>query len=151
MIRERLKSAYHDAETGGDDVAAATLRLVIAALNERDHCARGDGAKDGIDDQAIIDLLRDMVDQRRDDICRCEVHARLDMAEKETAEIAVLQRFLPAQMSSEEIDVAVGDAIEELGATKLKDAGRVIATLKERFNGHMDFKCAKRCVRQRLH
>lgn len=151
MIREQLKSAYQDADKGGDEVAAATLRLVMAALKERDHCARNEGAKDGIDDQAIIGLLQDMVVQRRDDICRCEVRARLDMAEKEAAEIAVLERFLPAQMSSEEIDDAVGEAIRETGATKLKDTGRVIATLKQRYNGHMDFKCAKRCVRQRLH
>ena len=151
LIRERLKAAYKDADEGGDEITAATLRLVFAALNEHDYCARDVGDKEGLDDQAIVNLLREMVTQRRADIGRCEVHARLDMAEKEAAEIEILEQFLPAQMSQDEIDRAVDEAIRDLGATKLKDTGRVIANLKERYNGHMDFSTAKRFVCQRLH
>jgi uncharacterized protein YqeY len=96
-------------------------------------------------------MLEDMVAQRRQEIARCEACARVDRAEQEAEEIGIIEQFLPARMSEQEIGGAVEAAIQAVGATKLKDTGKVIAALKERYNGQMDFACAKRLLCQRLH
>ncbi len=150
MLRERLQAALKEASEKGDGRAAATLRLVLAALDERDRSAREAGGREEVDDAAIVAMLRKMIEQRRDEIARCEACARVEEAEREAEEIAVLERFLPPQMSEEEIARAVDAAIEELEARSLKDTGRVIAALKSRFNGHMDLGRAKRMVCERL-
>ena len=136
--------------TAADSNSAATLRLVLAALKERDHCAREAGVAEELDDAAIEAMLRDMVAQREIDIARCEETARLDDAEQEAAEIEVLQQFLPQRMSDDEIDAAVDEMIGEVEARRLKDTGRVIAALKERYYGEMDFARAKRLVCRKL-
>lgn len=146
-LRDRLASALKGA---GDAETTATLRLVLAALKERDHCCREAGVAEELDDAAIEAMLRDMVAQREIDIARCEEAARLDDAEQEAAEIRVLQQFLPQRMSEDEIDAAVDAMIGEVGASRLKDTGKVIAALKERYNGEMDFARAKRRVCQKL-
>ena len=146
-LRDRLASALR---TAADSNSAATLRLVLAALKERDHCAREAGVAEELDDAAIEAMLRDMVAQREIDIARCEETARLDDAEQEAAEIEVLQQFLPQRMSDDEIDAAVDEMIGEVDARRLKDTGRVIAALKERYYGEMDFARAKRLVCQKL-
>ena len=151
MLRDRLRAAMKDAAQSGDERAAATLRLVLTALNERDLGAREGGATDGLSDEAIVTLLKTMVAQRRAEIGRCETHAHLDLAEREAEEIGILERFLPPRMDEQQIGLAVDDIIKELGATRLKDAGRVIAALKERFNGQMDFGRAKQLLCSRLH
>lgn len=136
--------------TAPNSISAATLRLVLAALKERDHCAREAGVAEELDDAAIEAMLRDMVAQREIDIARCEETARLDDAEQEAAEIEVLQQFLPQRMSDDEIDTAVDEMIGAVEARRLKDTGRVIAALKERYYGEMDFARAKRLVCQKL-
>ncbi len=150
MLRERLQAALKEASEKGDNRAAATLRLVLAALDERDRSAREEGGREGVDDAAIVAMLRKMIEQRRAEIARCEASARVEEAEREAEEIAVLERFLPPQMSEEEIAHAVDVAIDELDAHSLKDTGRVIAALKSRFDGHMDLRRAKRMVCERL-
>lgn len=151
MLRERLSGALKGAIDNGDERAAATLRLVLAALKERDHCAKQAAATDGISDAELVAMLRDMVEQRRCDIPRCEETARVDQAQQEAEEIAILERFLPPRMNVGQTASAVDDTIRELGATKLKDTGRVIAALKQRYNGQMDFGTAKRLLCERLH
>lgn len=150
MLRERLAGALKDAIDNGDQRAAGTLRLIQAALKERDHCARDAGAAAGLGDPEIVAMLRDMVEQRRDDIHRCEEAARVDLAEQEAEEIGIIQQFLPPRMSRTQVAGAVDQAIRELGATRLKDCGRVIAALKERYNGQMDFAAAKQLLCERL-
>ncbi len=142
-----MASALRKAADGN---SAATLRLVLAALKERDHCAREAGVAEQLDDAAIEAMLRDMVAQREIDIARCEETARLDDAEQEAAEIQVLQQFLPQRMSDHEIDAAVDEMIGAVEARRLKDTGRVIAALKERYYGEMDFARAKRLVCRKL-
>jgi hypothetical protein len=151
LVREQLQSALREAADHGDDVAAATLRLVMAAVKERDHGLREAGAGDGLTDPQILEMLKDMVVQRQAEIGRCETCAQIDLAEREAQEIRVLQRFLPPQMSEAQVVGAVEETIRALGAERLKDAGRVMATLKERFNGRMDFAAAKRLLCERLH
>lgn len=150
-MRERLQAALKHASATGDERASSTLRLVLAAVKERDIGARQAGAADGLTDEQILTILRDMVEQRLAEIGRCERGAHLDLAEREAAEIRVLTQFLPPRMERAAIGEAVDTVIGELGVTKLKDAGRVIATLKERYNGQMDFACAKQLICQRLH
>lgn len=149
MLRERLAGALKDAIDSGDQRAAGTLRLIQAALKERDHCAR-DAGQTGLDDAEIVAMLRDMIEQRREDIPRCEEAARLDLAEQEAEEIAIIEQFLPPRMGRAEIAQAVDQAIRDLGATRLKDCGRVITALKERYNGQMDFAVAKQLLCERL-
>jgi len=150
VLRERLQAALKEAGEKGDGRAAATLRLVLAALDERDRSAREEGGREAVDDEAIVAMLREMIEQRRAEIARCEACARLEEAEREAEEIAVLERFLPPQMSEEEIARAVEATIDELDAHSLKDTGKVIAALKSRFDGHMDLGRAKRMVCERL-
>ncbi len=151
MLRERLNAALRDAGEAGDQRAAGTLRLILTAIKERDHCAREAGESEGVSDDEIRFMLTGMVDQRRRDIQRCESCARLDVAEQEAQEIALIERFLPARMSEPDTVQAVELAIRETGAARLKDAGRVIAALKERYNGQMDFGSAKKHLCARLH
>jgi uncharacterized protein len=157
VLRDRLNAAFKDANEAGDQRAASTLRLILTAIKERDLCARGaaagggEGESGGVCDEEIRGMLAAMVDQRRREIQRCEECARLEMAEQEAEEIRVIERFLPAKMSEAETEAAVGEVIAAVGASRLKDAGRVIAALKERYNGRMDFACAKRLLCARLH
>jgi uncharacterized protein len=151
VLRERLNAALKDATETGEQRAIATLRLILAAVRERDHCAREAGAAEGVGDGEIRVMLQDMVAQRHQEIARCEACARVDRAEQEAEEIGIIEQFLPPRMSEAEIGDAVDAAIQAAGATKLKDTGRVIAALKERYNGQMDFACAKRLLCQRLH
>ena len=151
MLRDRLNAAYKDASETGEQRMAATLRLILAALRERDLCAREAGLSDGLSDDEIRAMLRRMVEQRRSEITRCEACARVDLAQQEAEEIGIIEQFLPPKMSQAEIASAVETAIQTLGATKLKDTGKVIAALKERYNGQMDFICAKRLLCERLH
>jgi len=151
LLRERLHGAFKGAVDGGDDRAAATLRLVLVALKERDHCARRAVAGEGLSDGEIAAMLRDMIEQRRCDIPRCEETARVDQAQREVEEIAILERFLPPRMSDDQTASVVDGVIRELGATRLKDTGRVIAALKQRYSGQMDFGTAKRLLCERLH
>lgn len=146
-LRERLAAALKAAP---DAVTAQTLRLVLAAVKERDHCLREAGTAEELDDSAILAMLRDMVAQREAHIARSEEAGRLDEVERETGEIAVLRRFLPRPMSEPEVDAAVDAMIGAVGASRLKDTGRVIAALKERYHDEMDFARAKRRVCERL-
>lgn len=151
MLRERLHAALKDATENGEQRSVSTLRLILAALRERDHCAREAGAAEGLSDREIRAMLQDMVGQRRREIQRCESCARVDLAEQEAEEIGIIEQFLPPPMSPIEIATAVDACIRAVGASKLKDTGKVIAALKERYNGQMDFACAKRLVCERLH
>jgi uncharacterized protein len=151
VIRERLNAALKDAAETGEPRALATLRLILAAVRERDHCAREAGSAEGLSDGEIRAMLQDMVAQRRGEITRCEACARIDLAQQEAEEIGVIEQFLPSRMSEKEIAHAVDTAIMALGAAKLKDTGKVIAALKRQYDGQMDFACAKRFVCQRLH
>ena len=116
MIRERLQAALKDATDSGEQRAMATLRLILAALRERDHCARDVGAGEGLSDQEVREMLEDMVAQRRQEIIRCEACARVDRAEQEAEEIDIIQQFLPVKMSPGEIGGAVDAAIAHSSA-----------------------------------
>jgi len=150
MLRTRLKEALTTAMKARDAVAVATLRLILAALKDRDIAARGKGNLSGIPDEAILDLLQSMIRQRHESIDLYRIGERLDLVAREGAEIEVIQRFLPAQMDDAEVESAVGETIADLKATSLKDMGRTMAALKERYGGRMDFAKASAIVKQQL-
>jgi len=150
MLREQIKSALKEAMVAKDQQAVSTMRLIMAALKDRDIAARSQDKPDGISDEEILSLLQSMVKQRRDSITMYENGGRLELAEQEAKEIEVIERFLPKQMSEEEIGEAVDSIIAELGATSLKDMGPTMKTIRDRFAGQMDFGKASAIIKERL-
>jgi uncharacterized protein YqeY len=150
MLRERLTQALKDATLSKDSCATATIRLVLAALKDRDIAARSKERTEGLDDDEILSLLQTMVKQRRESITMYEKGERPDLAEREAREIDVIQRFLPAQMDEASTAAAVGDVVTELGAEGLKDMGRVMGALRARYAGRMDFSRASALAKERL-
>jgi uncharacterized protein len=150
MLREQIKSALKEAMVSKDKHVVSTLRLIMAALKDRDIAARTQDKPDGISDEEILSLLQSMVKQRRDSITMYENGGRLELAEQEASEIAIIERFLPKQMSEEEIAGVVEALIDELGATGLKDMGPTMAALRERYAGQMDFAKGSAIVKARL-
>jgi uncharacterized protein len=150
VLRERLQSSLRAALDRDDQRGVATLRLILAALKERDHAARAAGRPEGVPDEEIETMLGAMVQQREEEIGRCEEHAQLDRAEQEAEEIAVIRRLLPPQLEERELEAAVEAVIADTGAHKQKDTGRVMSALKSRYPGRMDLAKAKRLVRAQL-
>ncbi|MEQ8509889.1 MAG: GatB/YqeY domain-containing protein [Rhodospirillaceae bacterium] len=150
MLRNQLSDALKDALRGNDKRSVATVRLILAALKDRDICDRGRGNTDGIDDAEILEMLQSMIKQRRDSIDMYEQGGRCELAEREQEEIEIISRFMPEQLDEDEIRGAVTDVIGELEASSLKDMGRVMAALKERFSGRMDFGQASSVVKENL-
>ncbi|MDF2096343.1 GatB/YqeY domain-containing protein [Aquibaculum arenosum] len=150
MLRSELNDALKGAMKAKEQQALATVRLILAALKDRDIQARSSGNADGIDDQEILELLQKMVKQRRESIVLYEKGGRDDLVAREEAEIAVIERFLPQGLSAEQTEAAVDQAIAEVEAQSIKDMGRVMALLKERYAGRMEFAKASQMVKQRL-
>lgn len=150
MLRQQLTEALKVALKAREARAVSTLRLILAALKDRDIAARPKGNTEGIDDAEIIELLHRMVRQRRESIGLFEQGGRLELAQQEAEEIAVIERFLPKQLDEAATDAAVSETIAALGAGSLKDMGRVMAALKENYGGQMDFGRASQIVKQKL-
>ncbi len=150
MLRQRLNTALKDALRAKDEVELSTTRLMLAALKDRDIAARSKGLHDGIGEDEILSMLQTMIKQRRESIALYERGGRLDLAERESQEMAVIERFLPEQMDEAAVRVAVEQLIRELDASSLKDMGRTMAELRNRYNGRMDFSVASTMVKQNL-
>lgn len=151
MLRERIRDELKAAMRAKDARAISTLRLIIAALKDRDIAARGgDGDDSGISEDDILKMLQTMVRQRRDSIELYEKGGRLELAEREAEEIAIIERFLPEQLDDAAIRDAVTSTVADLGASGLKDMGKVMAALRERYSGQMDFGKASGIVKETL-
>jgi uncharacterized protein YqeY len=150
MLRQQFNEALKTAMLAKDNRTVSTVRLIVAALKDRDIAARSRGVTDGIPDEEVLHMLQQMVKQRRESITLYEQGNRLDLAQQETEEIAIIGRFMPRQMSEAETTEAVKAVIVEIEATSLKDMGRVMAVLKERFAGTMDFTKASLLVKGQL-
>jgi uncharacterized protein YqeY len=150
MLRERLNKALKEATLAKDACATATIRLILAALKDRDISARGKDGGGEISDDQILGLFQTMIKQRRDSIDMYVKGNRQDLADRERNEIDVIQRFMPEQMSDEAVSEAVGAVIDELGAGSLKEMGKVMAALRARYAGRMDFAKASAVAKQRL-
>lgn len=150
MLRSRLNEALKEAMRAKDQRVIATVRLILAALKDRDIAARGRGQTDGIDEAELLSMLQTMIKQRRESIQMYEQGGRLELAQQEQEEIAVIEGFMPKQMTEDETKAAVAALIQEIGAAGVKDMGRVMADLRSRYAGQMDFAKASGLVRQAL-
>ncbi len=151
MLRQDISEALKTAMKAKDARATSTLRLILAALKDRDIAARGEGQGDGgISDEAILEMLQKMIKQRHDSIEQYEKGNRPDLVQQEREEIEIIKTFLPKQMSEDEVRAAVGELVTEIGAGSIKDMGKTMAALKERYAGRMDFTKAAQLVKDRL-
>ena len=147
-LRERFTQEMKDAMKGGDKSRLAAIRMIQAALKDRDIEARGAGKE--VSEEDILALLQKMVKSRQESLAMYEQAGREDLAGVERGEIAVIQSFLPAQMSDEDVKAAIAAAIAETGATAMKDMGKVVGVLKAKFTGQMDFAKASALVKAAL-
>jgi uncharacterized protein YqeY len=141
-----MKTAMKEKET----LARSTLRLVNAAIKDRDIAARAEDRPNGIDDDEILSLLAKMVKQRDESAQIYEDNGRPELAERERGETEIIKRYLPTPLSADELKAAVHAAVEELGATCLKDMGRVMGKLKGTYAGRMDMGQASAAVKALL-
>jgi uncharacterized protein YqeY len=148
MIRDDIKTALVSAMKAGEKPRVGTIRLIQSSLKNRDIELRGKEAGD--DDALVTEVLQKMIKQRRESIEMYTKGGRQELADAEAAEIAVIEGFLPAQMSEAELGAAVDAIVAETGAASIKDMGRVMAVLKERHAGKVDMGKAGAAVRAKL-
>lgn len=150
MLREQLNDALKTSMKNKNEVGVATLRLILAALKDRDIAARSKGNSDGISDDEILGMLQSMIKQRRDSIEMYEKGGRLELAEQEAAEIAIIETFLPKQLDDDAMAEAIDAVIADVGAGGIKDMGKVMGALKGKYAGQMDFSKASGLVKAKL-
>ncbi len=149
-MRSRLNAALKDAMKSKEATRLSTLRLINAAIKDRDIALRSEGREDGVSDEEILGILGRMVKQRQESARAYEEAGRLELAEGERAEIGVIEEFLPRQMDEGEIAEAVEAAIAETGAASIRDMGKVMGALKAKYAGRMDFAKAGKLVKEKL-
>ena len=149
-LRAQLTDAMKEAMKAKDAKRLATVRLILAALKDRDIAARTETSKDLVGDDDILTLLAKMIKQREESATAFDAGNRPEMAAGEREEIAVIRTFMPAQMDDAAMKDAVAKTIAEVGAGSIKDMGKVMAVLKERYAGQMDFSKASAATKDAL-
>ena len=149
-LRERLQVALKEAMKAKAADRLSTLRLVNAAIKDRDIASRGDGGPEEVAESEITTILAKLIKQRQESARIYEEGGRLELAEKELAEIGVIQEFLPRQLNEAEVQAAVDAAVAETGASSIRDVGRVMAALKAKYAGQMDFGAIGTLVKARF-
>ena len=149
MLRAQITETYKQAMLSRDQAAVSAVRLIMAALKDRDINARPRGI-DQIPDAEIVTMLQSMVKQRRESISLYQQGSRPDLVAKEQSEIAMIEKFLPQQMDEAAVAAAVAEACVAVGATTIKDMGKVMNQLKTTHAGAMDFAAAGLLVKQKL-
>lgn len=150
MLRDKLNEALKDAMRARDMEAVGAVRLILAKLKEVDIASRTEANREGVADDKILSMLQGMIKQRNESITLYENGNRPELAAKEKAEIAVIERFLPKQMDDAAVDAVVKEAIAAAGAKTVKDMGGVMAALKTKYAGQMDFAKASAAVKKAL-
>ena len=150
QLRERVNSALKQAmkDRAGDRLC--TLRLINAAIKDRDIAARGEGSEEGVGEGEVLAILGKMVKQRQESARVYEEGGRIDLAQQELEEIEVIEEFLPKQLSDKEVDSAIDEAVNAIGANSIRDMGKIMGHLKSKYTGQMDFGAAGSKVKQRL-
>ena len=150
-MRAKVSTALKDAMKAKDAERLSTLRLINAAIKDRDIALRGteEEAK-GCGDTEVLSILGRMVKQRQESARAYEEGGRLDLADREREEIAVIEEFLPQQLDAKQTDAAVAEAIAEIGATSIRDMGKVMGLLKGKYTGQMDFGSVGPQIKERL-
>ncbi len=150
MLREKLNEALKDAMRARDMAAVGTIRLILAKLKEVDIASRTEANREGVADDRILSMMQGMIKQRNESITLYEKGGRADLADKEKAEITVIERFLPKQMDEAAVEAAVKDIVASTGAKSVKDMGAVMGALKAKYAGQMDFAKASAVVKKTL-
>ena len=154
MLRDQLSTDLKTAMKAKEACRTATLRLILAALKDRDIASRTNTnapmPSTEEDDTAIEQMLAKMIKQRRESIQVYKEGGRDDLAQREAAEIRIIEGYLPIQMSHEDMAIVVSETIEKLGANCIKDMGKTMAALKARYSGQMDFSQASNIVKEHL-
>jgi len=149
-MREKITATMKQALKDKDQAALATMRLIMAALKDRDIAARGSGNPDGISDDDILGMLQTMIKQRTESAKMYRDGDRPELADAEEVEIEIIRSFMPAQLSDEDMAAAISTAVAETGASSVKDMGQVMAFLKGNYAGQMDFAVASQAVKTAL-
>ena len=150
QMRERLSAALKEAMKAKDAARLSTLRLINAAIKDREIALRSSGDGASVGDAEVLAIMGKMVKQRQESARAYEEGGRLELAEKELAEIGVIEDFLPRQLTPEEVAQAIDKAVTKLGASSIRDMGRVMAELKAKYTGQMDFGAVGPMVKDRL-
>jgi uncharacterized protein len=150
MLRDKLNEALKEAMRARDMATVGTVRMILAKLKEVDIASRTEANREGVADDRILSMMQGMIKQRNESIALYEKGGRADLADKEKAEIVVIERFLPQQMDEAAVEAAVKDAIASAGATSIKDMGGVMTVLKAKYAGQMDFAKASAAVKKAL-
>jgi hypothetical protein len=149
-MHERFNEALKVALKSQDKVRISTLRLINAAIKDRDIADRTDNGGAGVSEDVVLEILAKMIKQRQESLSAYEEAGRLDLADQERSEIVIIQEFMPRQLEDGEIIAAVDAALAEVGAETLKDMGKVMGLLKQKYTGQMDFGKAGARVKEKL-
>lgn len=148
--RTEFNTAMKEAMKAKEEIALSTVRLILAALKDRDIAARGAGKSDGIEDSEILSMLQSMIKQRKESASTYADAGRDELAAREEAEIDVIQGFLPQQMDDADVETVIAELIAEVGAQDIKDMGKVMGALKSKYAGQIDMGKASGLVREKL-
>lgn len=148
--RTELNVALKEAMKAREEISTATIRLILAAMKDRDIDARGHGRPDGINDTEILSMMQSMIKQRQESAATYKAANRTDLSDREEAEIKVIERFLPQQMDDAGIKKTVDSLLAEMNVTDVRDMGKVMAELKTRYAGQLDMAKASGMVKQKL-
>ncbi|MGB7262665.1 MAG: GatB/YqeY domain-containing protein [Albidovulum sp.] len=149
-LRDQIGTALKEAMKAREADRLSTLRLINAAIKDKDIALRGEGGDDVVGDPEVLAILGRMVKQRQESARAYEEGGRLELAEKELAEVKVIEEFLPRQLEDGEVGAAIDAAISEISATSIRDMGKVMASLKAKYTGQMDFGAVGPMVKDRL-
>lgn len=150
MLRTRLHEELKKAQLAKDETRVSTLRLIIAAMKDRDIAARSKENWDGIAEDEILSMLQSMIKQRHESVKMYQIGKRQDLVDRETAEIKIIEDFLPKQLSEDETKAVIADIITATGASGIKDMGKVMAEMKAKYAGQLDFSKASGWVKEKL-
>ena len=149
-LRSRINTAMKQAMKDKSAERLSTIRLINAAIKDRDIAARTEGKENGVGDDEVLAILAKMTKQRQESAKTYEEAGRLDLSERELAEIKVIEEFLPRQLTDSEIQSAVSEAINDVGASSIRDMGKVMGALKSKYAGQMDFGAVGSLVKNNL-
>jgi len=149
-LRSRINAAMKQAMKDKSTERLSTIRLINAAIKDRDIAARTEGKENGVEDGEVLAILAKMTKQRQESAKTYEEAGRLDLSERELSEIKVIEEFLPRQLTDDEIHAALANAIDKVGAESIRDMGKVMAALKSKYAGQMDFGAVGALVKNNL-
>lgn len=149
-LREQVNTAVKQAMKDKEAERLTTLRLINAAIKDQDIASRGNGSEEGVADADILQILGKMTKQRNESVRAYEEGGRIDLAERERHEIAIIEEFLPRQLDETEVATAIDKAISDTGAGSIRDMGKIMGVLKEKYTGQMDFGTVGPLVKDKL-